>query len=62
MEIGDRKGVVMDGDKSEHILEAIPVMAHIAISSASVLCRVAKRDDDYWRKFLISLSNTADVL
>ena len=36
------RGVIMDGDKSEHLLEAIPVMATSSVSAVSPASRAAK--------------------
>ena len=56
------RGVIMDGDKPEHILEAIPVMAVIVISSEYALSPVSKTATLTIRKRLsINLSNTPDV-
>ena len=42
------RGVVMDGDKSEHILEAIPVMGSMCdLIGVRSFARFESRDDDY---------------
>lgn len=42
------RGVVMDGDKSEHLLEAIPVMAsYCDMIGVRSFARFESRDDDY---------------
>ena len=42
------RGVVMDGDKSEHILEAIPVMGSMCVMiGVRSFARFESRDDDY---------------
>ena len=42
------RGVVMDGDKSEHLLEAIPVMAsYCDIIGVRSFARFESRKDDY---------------
>ena len=47
------RGVVMDGDKSEHLLEAIPVMAQYCdILGVRSFARFENRDDDYTEKIL----------
>ena len=47
------RGVVMDGDKSEHLLEAIPVMACYAdIIGVRSFARFESREDDYTEKIL----------
>lgn len=57
------RGVIMDGDKPEHILEAIPVMDAIVISSEYALLPVLKTVTLTIRKLLsINSSNTPDVL
>ena len=46
-------GVVMDGDKSEHLLEAIPVMAsYCDIIGVRSFARFESREDDYQEKIL----------
>lgn len=45
------RGVIMDGDKSEHLLEAIPVMAsYCDIIGVSVFCKIESAEDDYTEK------------
>ena len=45
------RGVVMDGDKSEHLLEAIPVMAsYCDIIGVRSFARFESREDDYTEK------------
>lgn len=57
------RGVIMDGDKPEHILEAIPVMDAIVISLEYALLPVLKTVTLTIRKLLsINSSNTPDVL
>ena len=47
------RGVVMDGDKSEHLLEAIPAMACYAdIIGVRSFARFESREDDYTEKIL----------
>ena len=47
------RGVVMDGDKSEHLLEAIPVMAsYCDIIGVRSFARFESREDDYQEKIL----------
>ena len=47
------RGVVMDGDKSEHLLEAIPVMAsYCDIIGVRSFARFENREDDYNEKIL----------
>ena len=42
------RGVVMDGDKSEHLLEAIPVMgSYCDLIGVRSFARFESRDDDY---------------
>ena len=42
------RGVIMDGDKSEHLLEAIPVMAsYCDIIGVRSFAGLTNRDDDY---------------
>lgn len=47
------RGVVMNGDKSEHLLEAIPVMAsYCDIIGVRSFARFESREDDYTEKIL----------
>ena len=47
------RGVIMDGDKSEHLLEAIPVMGcYCDIIGVRSFARFENRDDDYQEKIL----------
>ena len=47
------RGVVMDGDKSEHLLEAIPVMAsYCDLIGVRSFARCESREDDYEEKIL----------
>ena len=47
------RGVVMDGDKSEHLLEAIPVMAsYCDLIGVRSFARFESREDDYQEKIL----------
>jgi N-succinyl-L-ornithine transcarbamylase len=47
------RGVVMDGDKSEHILEAIPVMgAYCDIIGVRSFAQFERKEDDYNEKVL----------
>ena len=47
------RGVIMDGDKSEHLLEAIPVMGCYAdIIGVRSFARFQNREDDYTEKIL----------
>jgi Ornithine carbamoyltransferase len=48
-----QRGVVMDGDKSEHLLEAIPVMAsYCDIIGVRSFAQLVNREDDYTEKIL----------
>lgn len=47
------RGVIMDGDKSEHLLEAIPVMAsYCDIIGVRSFARFESKEDDYQEKIL----------
>ena len=47
------RGVIMDGDKPEHLLEAIPVMAsYCDIIGVRSFARFENREDDYTEKIL----------
>jgi N-succinyl-L-ornithine transcarbamylase len=47
------RGVVMDGDQSEHLLEAIPVMANYCdVIGVRSFARFESREDDYTEKIL----------
>ena len=47
------RGVIMDGDKSEHLLEAIPVMgSYCDIIGVRSFARFESRQDDYEEKIL----------
>lgn len=47
------RGVIMDGDKAEHILEAIPVMAsYCDIIGVRSFARFESKEDDYEEKIL----------
>ncbi len=47
------RGVIMDGDKSEHLLEAIPVMAsYCDIIGVRSFARFESREDDYEERIL----------
>lgn len=47
------RGVIMNGDKSEHLLEAIPVMAsYCDLIGVRSFARFESRDDDYTEKIL----------
>ncbi len=47
------RGVIMDGDKSEHLLEAIPVMAQYCdVLGVRSFARFESREDDYTEKIL----------
>ena len=47
------RGVIMDGDKSEHLLEAIPVMAsYCDLIGVRSFARFESREDDYEEKIL----------
>ncbi len=47
------RGVIMDGDKSEHLLEAVPVMAQYCdIIGVRTFARFENRADDYEEKIL----------
>ena len=57
------RGVIMDGDKPEHILEAIPVMGcYCDIIGVRSFARFEDRDFDYQETIIINSSNTPDVL
>ena len=48
------RGVVMDGDKSEHLLEAIPVMGcYCDIIGVRSFARFENKEDDYSEKIQI---------
>lgn len=48
-----KRGVVMDGDKSEHLLEAIPVMAQYCdLIGVRTFARFESRDADYGEEIL----------
>ena len=57
----------MDGDKSEHLLEAIPVMAsYCDIIGVRSFAHFENREDDYTEKILnrpaeVSISNTSGL-
>ena len=47
------RGVIMDGDKSEHILEAIPVMgSYCDIIGVRAFAQFENKEDDYQEKIL----------
>ena len=47
------RGVIMDGDKSEHLLEAIPVMAsYCDVIGVRSFAQFESREDDYTEKIL----------
>jgi N-succinyl-L-ornithine transcarbamylase len=47
------RGVIMDGDKSEHLLEAIPVMGcYCDVIGVRSFARFESRDDDYSEKII----------
>lgn len=47
------RGVVMDGDKSEHLLEAVPVMgSYCDVIGVRTFARFESRDDDYSERIL----------
>ena len=47
------RGVIMDGDKSEHLLEAVPVMgSYCDIIGVRSFARFENREDDYTEKIL----------
>ena len=47
------RGVIMDGDKSEHILEAIPVMAsYCDVIGVRAFAQFENKEDDYQEKIL----------
>ena len=47
------RGVIMDGDKSEHLLEAIPVMAQYCdVIGVRTFARFESRDADYYEEIL----------
>lgn len=49
------RGVVMDGDKPEHLLEAIPVMGcYCDVIGVRSFARFESKSDDYEEKFSIS--------
>lgn len=52
------RGVIMDGDKSEHILEAIPVMAsYCDIIGVRAFAQFENKEDDYQEKILNQFIN-----
>ena len=56
------RGVIMDGDKSEHILEAIPVMgSYCDIIGVRAFARFESREDDYREKILNQFIEYAGV-
>lgn len=47
------RGVIMDGDKSEHLLEAIPVMAcYCDVIGVRAFANLENKEDDYQEKIL----------
>lgn len=49
----DRRGVIMDGDRSEHLLEAIPVMgSYCDVIGVRSFARFESKEDDYSEKIL----------
>ncbi len=47
------RGVIMDGDKSEHLLEAVPVMgSYCDVIGVRTFARFENRDDDYSERIL----------
>ena len=49
------RGVIMDGDKPEHLLEAIPVMGcYCDVIGVRSFARFESKTDDYKEKILIS--------
>lgn len=47
------RGVIMDGDKSEHLLEAVPVMgSYCDIIGVRTFARFENREDDYTERIL----------
>ena len=47
------RGVIMDGDKSEHLLEAIPVMGcYCDVIGVRSFARFESKEDDYTEKIL----------
>lgn len=56
------RGVIMDGDKPEHILEAIPVMGcYCDIIGVRSFARFENRDFDYQETIINQFINTPDV-
>lgn len=52
------RGVIMDGDKSEHILEAIPVMgSYCDIIGVRAFAQFENKEDDYQEKILNQFIN-----
>ena len=48
-----QRGVIMDGDKSEHLLEAVPVMSsYCDIIGVRTFARFESREDDYTERIL----------
>lgn len=55
------RGVVMDGDKAEHLLEAIPVMASYAdIIGVRSFANLVNRDEDYEERVLQQFIDLSD--
>lgn len=53
------RGVIMDGDKSEHLLEAIPVMGcYCDVIGVRSFARFESKEDDYSEK---SWSNSSAI-
>lgn len=56
------RGVIMDGDKPEHLLEAIPVMGcYCDVIGVRSFARFENKEDDYSEKSSASLSATPVV-
>ena len=57
------RGVIMDGDKPEHLLEAIPVMGcYCDIIGVRSFARFENKEDDYNEIIITSSSNIPDAL
>lgn len=58
----DRRGVIMDGDRSEHLLEAIPVMgSYCDVIGVRSFARFESKEDDYSEKSSTNSYNTPAV-
>ena len=56
------RGVIMDGDKPEHLLEAVPVMGcYCDVIGVRSFARFESKEDDYNEKILNQFINTPAV-